>query len=307
MFSQETPINMVGPSLEAIRRFKEQQERKKRDELEKKVQEKLSTLEYRASKGDRKAKQDLKKIEKIKEERPKLPPPKPAEPARLEQKQVSKTKRATATDFEELMKLAKQNSNEIRRSEKPEPETKLKPKQKPIVKTKPEPVVEPRSEHKPKLKPNSIPNPGSNMNLNLKPKPMLQPKPIPSTYEAPRHQKYIKPPVRPVRMMRRYEYEDEYEEEDDYEADGFVVDDEYDDAREELSKTLKSVFRYDKRRCDLREEEIDRQYRAIGRVSTFEDLEREERRASRLAALEDAKALKEEEERKRMKKLRLKR
>lgn len=305
MFRRKTTVDMVGPSLEAIKKFKEQQERKKRDELEKKVQEKLSTLEYRASKGDRKAKQDLKRIEKIKEERPKLPPPKPAEPARLEQKEASKTKRATQTDFEELMKLAKQNSNEIRRSEKPEPETKLKPKQKPIIKTKLEPVVEPRSEPKLKLKPNLIPNSGSNPSLNLKPKPMLKRKPIPSAHEAPQYQKYIKPPVRPVRMMRRYEDKDEYE--DDYESDGFVVDDEYDDAREELSKTLKSVFRYDKRRCDLREEEIDRQYRAIGRVSTFEDLEREERRASRLAALEDAKALKEEDERKRMKKLRLNR
>lgn len=284
---------MVGPSLEAIRKFKEQQERRKREELEKKVQDKLSTLEHRASKGDRKAKQELKRIEKIKEERPKLPPPKQPGQPKLEQKQPVKGKKRTETDFEELMRLAKQNTNEIKKPAKAEPEPKLKPKPKPMVKTRPETVVDPRPEQKLKLKP--------------KPDQMHKPRPIPGAHEPPRHQKYMKAPVS-MRMRHNYgnDYDDEYEDEDDYESDGFVVDDEYDDAREELNQTLKTVFRYDKRRCDLREEEIDRQYRAIGRVSTFEDLEREERRASRLAAMEDARALKEEEERKRLKKLRLK-
>lgn len=98
---------------------------------------------------------------------------------------------------------------------------------------------------------------------------------------------------------------DRAEEDDEYESDGFVVNEDNDDVQDELRKTLRTVFRYDKRRCDLREEELDRQYRAIGRVSTLEDLEREERRAARLAAAEDAEAFRQEEEHKRKKKLRL--
>lgn len=280
---------MVGPSLEAIRKFKEQQERKKREELERKVQDKLSTLEHRASKGDRKAKQELKRIEKIKEERPKLPPPKPV-PPRVEPKQPPKTRKPAETDFDELIRIAKQNTNEIRKHEKAQTESKLKPKPKPdpIVKLRSDAVVEPRLEQKLKSKP--------------KPSQVHRPRPISGAYEQHRHSKLIHAPMR---MTVADNYDDEYEDEDDYESDGFVVDDEYDDAREELSKTIKSVFRYDKRRCDLREEEIDRQYRAIGRVSTFEDLEREERRASRLGAVEDARALRDEEERKKMKRLRL--
>lgn len=306
---------MVGPSLEAIRKFKEQQERKKREELDRKVEEKLATLKHRASQGDRKAKQELSKIEKIKEARNKVSEVQqhfqssPATHVVDERNQVkqsskvihdnSKKRARVETDFDELMKLARQNNNEIRtKPDLPKPPARLE-----VSKSRPK-VVKSRSDLpktsletvKPRLEvPTVKQRPGS----SSKERPEASKHRLPYSIETPN--RTIRSTVcRPV-----LRYEDDDEDEEDYEDDDFVVNEEEDDVRDELTKTLKSVFRYDKRRCDLREEEIDRQYRAIGRVSTFEDLEREERRASRLAAAEDAKAFREEEERKKMKKLRL--
>jgi hypothetical protein len=53
---------MKGPSLDAIMKFNQQQEQKKREEDDRKVQEKLSTIEHRALQGDKKAKVQLNKL-----------------------------------------------------------------------------------------------------------------------------------------------------------------------------------------------------------------------------------------------------
>lgn len=328
---------MKGPSLQAIRKFKEQQEQKKRDEEEKRIKEKISTLEHRAAQGDRKAKTELRKIT----DEQKKPPP--VDETRLKtskhvedeshKKQASvKTKKEVKVEssFEELMRLAKQNKNEIK---KPEPQPALKtevPKSKSNSK---EHNLRPKAKSKheelqPKSKMMRVEASSSNFKsqkpfstsarthpISAKPQPVItrppsnpsrQPPPIsqrapapsnrlPSMSHRPVQMNYRQPPHR-----RTVDY-DEYDDEDDYESDGFVVDEEDDEVGENVSQTIRSLFRYDKRRCDLREEELDRQYRAIGKVSTFEDLEREERRASRIAAAEDARAQREEEEKKRRK------
>lgn len=320
-----------GPSLDAIKRFKEQQEQKKREEDERKIREKLNTLEHRSTHGDRKAKQVLKKIRDTIEK-----PPPPQTPTSSSHKRESsrnttstqsvtkpKPKTSSNFDFEELMKIAKQNKDKAR--EKPQTLPTLSdivsvPKKNPLNKT-PEPTrqvkskpksIEPERSNKapareiPQIRnvappPQSRDRPQKNMPprdiqpRNMPPKNM-PPRDMPPKYRDYPPQRQMMPSRRPIPSTSRYE--------DEYESDGFVVSDEDDDARAELNETLRSVFRYDRRRCDLREEELDRQYRAIGNVSTFEDLEREERRASRLAAAEDARALRDEEERKRLKKLR---
>lgn len=330
---------MKGPSLDAIRRFKEQQERKKQEDDEKKVKEKLSTLEHRAAQGDRKAKQELKRIEKVREERSKIPELQPERKYDGQTKYVSKpndasTTRATnskqrrvETDFDELMRLAKSNNNQIRREDEPKncaqsskivkknpddrdrekrsyPDVKITPKDVKIVLNsklkhdeKRKQFVDPRN-----LSHRLLHQATTSKRATCVPSQMIR-KPLPP------------PPDRFARdyPVRRYNhaYDDDYDEDDyeqdDYEQDDFVVDGDDEDVSDEVRRTIKSVFRYDKRRCDLREEELDRQYRSIGKVSTFEDLEREERRASRLAAAEDAKEFRDEEERKRLKKVRLQR
>lgn len=372
--------------MDAIRRFKEQQERKKQEENERKVQEKLSTLEHRANQGDRKAKIVLKQIERSKEEREKEP--EVSQKSHKQQNGGNKTARNTSasnngfappkpkpkpivTDFEELMRLAKQNNNEIRREKTPPPPP--APKAQPIARRKPiervagsvAPVTVPSrayprddnvdnlSRNKPKP---PLPAPSLSLkekeefirrlaaargqaNANQSSRPLPSQRPIASSSDNHRlpmrpqtsfKDTRMRPQPYPPRGRPMYhqappsrydidryrgpqsryggydDYDDEEEDdyEDEYEQDDFVVDDEDEDVQAELSKTIKSVFRYDKRRCDRREEELDRQYRAIGNVNTFEDLEREERRASRLAAAEDARAQREEEERKRLKKMR---
>lgn len=360
---------MKGPSLDAIRKFKQQQEERKRQEDERKVQEKLTTLEHRAARGDKKAKSQLKQIEKVQEE--KIKPPTQSKqldnrdtygyktsrdrPAGSSHSSSSddksknsarKLKNVIETDFEELMRLAKNNTNEIRRPQED------KPKEQPAKRI---PVRHPKTEptrtapvsavdrkeapvYKKQLhasatnlksihKPASEPRPGISRNNPHSQKPPLQRQPpnsastrhpqqlsrprLPPPHNHLAAQQCLQRPTPPhhrLPPMRRSYYggHDDYddEDEDEYESDGFVVNEDDEEVQDELSKTLKSVFRYDKRRCDLREQELDRQYRAIGRVSTFEDLEREERRASRLAAIEDARAQREEDERKRLKKLR---
>jgi len=293
---------MKGPSLDAIRKFKELQEKRKREEDEKKIRDKLSTLEHRASQGDRKAKQELKKIETLKEECNRAPKPQSVPKSAPSQISSTVSKKKPDTDFEELMRLAKQNANQIKRQPEPEPSRKsivksqvAPPKSKP---RKPSPTIapshpissRPKATHRSNI--SRPPDPPRSSQMHRRPPVATVPMPGPSRY---------------IINRNRYRYEDEEDEEDedDYESDDFVVDEEDNDVQDEVRKTIRSVFRYDKRRCDLREEELDRQYRAIGRVSTFEDLEREERRASRLAAAEDARALREEEERKKLKKLRL--
>lgn len=326
---------MKGPSLDAIRKFKEQQERKKREEDERKIKEKLSTLEHRAAQGDRKAKQELKKIERIKEERNKAPEPtpdlKPRKTAIGIGKQTDTKVRATSkkppvsqsTNFADLMRLAKQNNNEIKKPVEPTPmSSKQVPKS---VSSKPKVIVREKiipadkveasqSRVPPKPKPAPVAR-SREPQVVLKQNPRAPPpKPqvsMRSKPVQPRPQYYIHPSALPNRSghdsYRHDDYDDEDEEdEDEYERDDFVVDEDDDDIQDEVSRTIRSVFRYDKRKCDRREEELDRQYRAIGNVSTFEDLEREERRAARLAAAEDAQAFREEEERKRKKKIRLK-
>lgn len=303
---------MKGPSLDAIRKFKEAQERKKREEDERRVQEKLSTLQHRASQGDRKAKTELKKIEQIKEERAKAPSnkvdfnphsshmhynssSKNGQHSRVTDKTLIRPKQKEA-DFEELMKLAKQNNNEMRPPKPHEPA-------KPVSDKKP--IKKMVKEELPRIREPTV--------QKLIRQPQMQPVNSRLVQPRPMHPKMHtsatviqRQPAPSYSRMRRYEQDDDDEPDDDYyEDDGFVVDEDEDEAREELQRTLKSVFRYDRRRGDLREEELDRQYRAIGKVTTFEDLEREERRASRLAALEDARAQREEEERKRLKKIRL--
>lgn len=326
---------MKGPSLDAIRKFKEQQERKKRQEDEKKIKEKLSTLEHRAAQGDRKAKIELKRIEKLKDEKTKEPEPQvvvsrtqsqPPSASGIKQPERSKAKvqkKKVETDFDELMRLAKQNKNEIKRPQQPpEKPITVNSQQPPQSHRQNRPM--PINSHQIKAKPTT--------NNNQKPK-LSTPQQSGSAHGAVKStaREFVKTPrqeaairhrtvvCRPGHQAdrrpnygqsyRRNHYDDddddEYEDEDDYESDGFVVDEDDEDIQDEVRRTIRSVFRYDKRRCDTREEELDRQYRAIGRVSTFEDLEREERRASRLAAAEDAEAQREEDERKRKKKIRL--
>lgn len=356
--------------MDAIRKFKEQQERKKQEEDEKKFKEKLSTLEHRAAQGDRKAKIDLKRFEKAKEDQSRAidahiqqrsqqtreqsrSKPAPGDPTRLNAKSATAKPRKVETDFEELIRLAKNNKNELRVEKPPPvvpkrpsrdqqierkrpPDVREEPKEKPKTidipynrdgsrqngqPKKPQPSSLPSrsistSQKQPQLKPNARPGPPQrapeySQSHRTKPpdntRPILsrQPSVLPS-YRPPNYgQQPRRPPPSNNPYLARYRDEDDEDDyEDEYECDGFVVDDEDDDARAELSRTLKSVFRYDKRRCDLREQELDREYRAIGRVSTFEDLEREERRASRLAAEEDSRAQREEDERRRLKKLR---
>lgn len=367
---------MKKPSIDAIRRFKEQQERKKLEETERKIHEKLSTLEHRAAQGDRRAKGELRSIEKAKEERAKKQELQETQAdqriqssrytrdhvkgdKKLQSSQNGPVRRpkADVIDFDELMRLAANNNNELRREEKKPPSPPPRPKAIPR-----KPVDAPKSSNRPVIKPDNIvrnptqPKSLSNTKTKQSGHPQIRPpsKPSnqlqsssgqPSSHRQPRpplpttsiHQRSPprKTPCNPrfptnrpplprnlasrslgpnfvVRNPQPNDYyddeEDDYydeEDEDDYEQDGFVVDEDDSDAQQELSKTLKSVFGYDKRRCDRREAELDQLYRQTGRVSTFEDLEREERRASRLASLEDAKALREEEERKRLKKLRL--
>jgi len=348
---------MKKPSIDAIRKFKEQQERKKAEEAEKKIQEKLSTLEHRAAQGDRKAKAELKIIEKAKEERTKqleqeihfkksVQNPKDSHKLRDEksngtsQKEQRKKSTLAETDFDELMRLAASNNNQIRRDEpkKQSPPPQKIPK-KPRVQSNS--LVRPR-DLPPAPKPAIVPPPSAlrqgQSATRVPPKTKLneihqktvrrEPPMLPSSsrlhkqQDLVRHQ-MMRPPVRPnpirpisesyARSLQHNRNDDYYDDdeddeyEDDYEQDGFVVDeDDSEVQRDEVRRTIKSVFGYDKRRCDLREAELDRQYRQIGRVSTFEDLEREERRASKLAAMEDARALREEEERKRLKRLRKK-
>lgn len=339
---------MKGPSLEAIRRFKEQQELKKRQEDEKKIKQKLSTLEHRASQGDRKAKQELKKferIEKIEEERRKNPElfKKPvSNQSNRNAKQEANSKPSTSrpkfkkdeTDFDELMRLAKQNNNEINRAvPPPTPKRSDRPT---LRKFDPIPIIDPISQPstittvQPKLKKGDS-RPQSSRDLDSDRVSIRRELPIGATSsrvhesrlklsdDVPKSQKQKEMAMRLAAARYRAQQQVRYledcdDENDDYDEDDddddlrdFVVDDDEEDARAELNRTLKSVFRYDKRRCDLREAEIDRQYRALNRGGTFEDLEREERRASRLAAAEDARAEKEEEERKRLKKIRLER
>lgn len=310
---------MKGPSIDAIRRFKEQQEQKKREEDERRIKEKINTLEHRAAQGDRKAKQELRKIENIKEERKNNPESQVKQSNNQSHNRLngselgqSRPSRSTAptkrpqnveTDFEELMRLAKQNTNEIKKPDPPK-QTREEVKQKSEAYRDKEPTTS-----KNDVGPSRVPQPVTN---KLRPQ-AKQPhseatkqrndsKPLPSLEQRIQAHKRKESALSLSRNRHVPEFD---EDEDNYESDGFVVDDEGDDARDELDRTLKSMFRYDKRKCDLREQELDRQYRAIGRVSTFEDLEREERRASRLAAAEDAAALKAEEDRKRKKKLRL--
>lgn len=124
---------MKGPSIDAIRRFKEQQEQKKQEEDERKIKDKISTLAHRASQGDRKAKIELKKIEKIKEEGSREPQPQekqifarnstPSHSTKSSHNNsaiaaATSAKRAqkVETDFDELMKLAKSNSNEVKKT-----------------------------------------------------------------------------------------------------------------------------------------------------------------------------------------------
>lgn len=307
---------MKGPSIDAIRRFKEQQEEKKRQEDEKKIKDKISILEHRASQGDRKAKQELKRIEKIKEDRNKQPEPqaelsnhqsyshsnrtKPGQSQPIKSTTSTKRPQKVITDFEELMRLAKQNTNEIRKPDQPKPV---------------------REETKPKHVPKRLPTTSkSEVQKSTVSKPAMndiKPKSKQPQHEVTKQQSDKKADLEQriqahkrreaalllQRSRRKLELDDN--DDDDYESDGFVVNEEDDDVQDELRKTLKTMFGYDRRKCDLREEELDRQYRAIGRVSTFEDLEREERRASRLAAAEDAAAFRQEEERKRKKKLSL--
>jgi anti-sigma28 factor (negative regulator of flagellin synthesis) len=334
---------MKGPSLDAIRKFKQQQELKKREEDYRKVQDKLSTLEHRAAQGDRKAKVQLKKIEQIKEtaqngnkqldetklahsgqrglRQPNGNPSLSTRNSNGVQQTKSKPKSAE-TDFEELMRLAKSNTNEVKTQEKPKDKDKdvrripkrpietAKTVQPPPTTTSKKVIAPERSVQIAQVRPGSGPRVEPMIRPNLGPKP----RPSTSTNAPYRPEQHVRstqhPRFQPRPPIRHDRYDDEYdeydEEEDEYESDGFVVDEVEDEAQEELRKTLKDVFRYDRRRADLKEQELDRQYRAIGRVSTFEDLEREERRASKLAAAEDAKELRAEEERKRLKKIRLK-
>lgn len=376
---------MKGPSLDAIRRFKQEQELKKREEEEERLKAKLSTLKHRANQGDRKAKQELKKLEQIEEERNKRPP----DYGQQQQKNVNKATSSSGhqqsndqkqkslankkpvkkveMDFDELMSIAKKNINEIK---KPAESQKSEEKTQKINKIKKKVVVDAidwdevdrrnkSSEKVKSLKIVDVKGPTNKQTLSkakvpIDPKKALQDERIQaakrreaamaaaaarraassnaSINEAPTRGKfqmqYNRPSVssssshihhnRPPMQVHQLDYrdrvrnryddydEEEEEDEDDYQADGFVVDDDEDDAQDALRETLRTVFRYDRRRCDLREEELDRQYRAIGSVNNFEDLEREERRASRLAAAEDAKAQRDEDERKRLKKIRLK-
>lgn len=299
--------------MDAIRKFKESQERKKREEDERKIKEKLSTLQHRASQGDRKAKSELRKIEQVNEEKNKQPSngndlksshlhhhssSKNGNHPRGADRTTPRPKQKEA-DFEELMKLAKKNNNEMRL-----PEEKKVEKPKPIGDKRP---IKKVAEEPPRPRDFSVQKQTTTPKATLmrcasgklaQHQPIHPKLPTPATV-------IHRQPVPSYSRMRQYD--DEEPEDDQYEDDGFVVDEDEDEAREELQRTLKSVFRYDRRRCDLREEELDRQYRAIGKVTTFEDLEREERRASRLAAMEDARAQREEEERKRLKKIRLNR
>lgn len=304
---------MKGPSLEAIRRFKEQQEKKKRDEDERKIRDKLSTLEHRASQGDRKAKQELKRIERIQEQRKKIieheqKPSPPVKAGRIgwqntgsQSSSASSKAKKDETDFDELMRLAKQNNNEIRKPEEPSP--------KPSIQTKKsQPIVTKNRERITPLTSAITIIPARPQPQRAMPNLHKQTRPQVST-EAMENFKRRQMAMRLAAANRSQRYdpvdEDDDDEDEGSDLDDFVVDDDEEDVQAELSQTLKSVFRYDKRRCDRREAEIDRQYRIMGNSGTFEDLEREERRASRLAAAEDARAQREEDERKRLKKLRL--
>lgn len=319
---------MKGPSIDAIKRFKEQQEQKKREENERKIQEKLNTLEHRSTQGDRKAKQELKKIRNKIENPP--PPPPSQSSSKLHKREASKdvtnrpkskSKSAATFNFEELMNVAKQNNNQIREKPQPKPpspETLRIPKKKPSIQN-----LEPIRQPKPNREPVRTTNNRASRETQPTNRNVHQSRNIPQSRNVAQSSRNIlprsAPPPResypPFRNFPSHEHlmhqrrpmpsTSREEEEEDYESDGFVVSDGEDDAQAELAETLRSVFRYDRRRCDLREEELDRQYRAIGNVSTFEDLEREERRAARLAAAEDARAQREEDERKRLKKLRL--
>lgn len=304
---------MKGPSLDAIRKFKEAQERKKKEQDEKKIQEKLSILQHRASQGDRKAKTELKKIEKIKEDRSKVrddqdyPSTRPGFAQSNQSikhghrqgdsynKTITRPKQKEA-DFDELMNIAKKNNNEMRLPEQKKSFEKQSSDKQPIKRICREQLPAPRASVQQPVKP--LPGPQAI-------RPAQNNRPIQSRI-SPQSTVIHRQPAPSFSRGRRFEDEGPDDEDDEYEDDGFIVDEDEDEAREELQRTLKSVFRYDRKRCDLREQELDREYRAIGKVTTFEDLEREERRASRLAAMEDAKALREEEERKRLKKMRLK-
>lgn len=339
---------MKGPSIEAIRKFKEDQQKKKQEEDERKIKEKLSTLEHRAAQGDRKAKIELKKIEKITESRKNLELTNGRDAGRSAETRPASYKTQSSkghcdkkpkkaeVDFDELMRMAKQNNNEIRKPE--EPKQKSLPQIRKKVRIDPSPQSHQQVGLQSKLQPQIRQQPQPQPQTRQRPPELITQRAIkPSTHRATSqsHQSrepilapIRKPervpgrplptdrfgvqsrlPIRPNQIYNqsrsRYGYDDDdYDDESD--LSDFVVDEDEDDVQDEVSRTIRSVFKYDKRRCDRREEELDRLSRQIGRVENFEDLEREERRASRLAAAEDAKALREEEDRKRQKALRAK-
>lgn len=308
--------NMKSPSLAAIIKFKQEQENKKLQERERIQAQKQKLYETRAAQGDRKAKSQLKLLEKKTKDR--------EEALRYQRPSCSKEpqlknppkKEKKNLDFSELMKLAQNNAKQPSKIECNQQA------QRSMENKKREEMISEHYRHKkrsaeagnrhiPMVKPKL---PASLPRTNMPPQ-SAKPSAFQARKEYTSQKIFTKPvtnynyiPKNSIRKPLHYddEDEDEYEEDDEYdeEMDDFIVDDEEDEAKAELDKTLKHMFRYDKRKSDLREMECDREYRQIGRVANFEDLEREERRASRLAAIEDARALKEEEDRKRAKLLR---
>lgn len=360
---------MKGPSLEAIRKFKEQQEKKKVQDEERRIQEKLSTLNHRAAQGDKKAKSSLIKIEKIEKEKSLVDNLAKSQHVNRSSKSGSSSQtkqngnkpnkgttiskpKVSEFNFEDLMKMAKQNTNQMVKPtpqvaaiQETVPEVAVFKKSKEPLERRKVQVVERRINERERLPPpvhrqaphvertaKSVPiHRGPQVERIVKSTPIKTDRIVNQrslvankniVHNAPSNRMIIQSSgsssssqyqqnriiTNRPRIVHRPR-EDDYDDDDYDDLDDFVVEDEEDEVdeqEEELRRTLKSVFRYDKRRCDRREEELDRQYRAIGRVSTFEDLEREERRASRLAAMEDAEAQREEEDRKRKKALKFK-
>lgn len=137
-------LKMNGPSLDAIRKFKELQARKKEEEKLKFNESKLSTLEHRAAQGDKKAKRQLKDLEQAKVDQNAR---EAKEALRKEKERERKNKinevappRPHVTkevrkdySFEELMQIAKKNKNlpNLNNPDKTKP-TAGKTKQQPI-------------------------------------------------------------------------------------------------------------------------------------------------------------------------------
>lgn len=107
---------------------------------------------------------------------------------------------------------------------------------------------------------------------------------------------YSRPPLDP-RSRRYNEYDDEDEDEDE-DMDDFIDDDVQENESADVSRTIREVFGYDKRRyADFDDDDIEE--------ASYAQIQKEERRSERLGKLEDAQDMRLEAEHKKRKRERM--